>query len=103
MSGAIPLFPLYHFTTWVGTTLPHFFYFISEVFTAVGDICWSVCIFSSFVSTNYTDATVLEDLLVPQQKVHASYPTRNFISLINKKRYSNPIYRPGQALRVAEG
>jgi len=76
ISGAILLFPLYHFTTWVGTTSPHFFYFISEIFTAVGDICWSVCIFSSFVSTNCTDTTVLENLLVPEQKFLSSYPTR---------------------------
>ena len=86
MSGATPLFPLYHFTVWVGTTSLHFFYLISKLLTAVGDICcsvcifagvcvyllecvyicWCVCIFSSFVSNKCTVTTVLEKLLVPE-------------------------------------
>jgi len=89
MNGAIPLFPLYHFTAWVRTISLYFYYFIAEVFTAVGDICGSVCIFSSFVSPKCTVTPVLEKLLVPEEKFLASYLTRSFITVFKRARHSS--------------
>jgi hypothetical protein len=60
MSGVIPLLPLHPFIAWTGTPSPVCLYFIPEVFTAVGGIYWTVCIFSNLVATKYIDSIVSE-------------------------------------------